>query len=87
MENREIKNMIAIGYMREEQITDIVDELAESIARTFSSLANLSPDAALYVLGELNSQLTHEEVDLVLKSRSDKLESIMDCIDLGELLE
>tara|TARA_R110000850_G_C9864430_1_gene456550 strand:+ start:302 stop:565 length:264 start_codon:yes stop_codon:yes gene_type:complete len=87
MENRELKSMIATGYVQEEHIANVVDELAESIARTFSTLANLKPEAAMFVLKELNSQLTQEEVDAVSESRNLRIESIMDSIDIDGLLE
>jgi len=87
MDNKQIKGMIATGYVLEEQVTMVIDDLSDSIARTFSTLANLNPEAAMHVMRELNSQLTQEKADLVTESREARIESIAAATNLESLLD
>lgn len=76
MDKEEISKAIATGVMLEEQVRNTSNELAKVICTNINLLANLSPNMAISLLEDLQSQLTKEEADKLTDSKQKTLESL-----------
>lgn len=84
MTTEEIKRMIAAGYQTEEVTKSTIQSLVDTIETSVSALATINPVFAASVLDDLAGQFTIEEAEELQQERDDRIEEIMQAINLGE---
>ena len=79
-----IKRAMATGMLLDQLKEDSVNHLAQSIAQSFSLLANLEPGVALDVLDQLNDQFNEEIAEELIKSRKEQISRVASMMNITD---
>ncbi len=79
-----IKKAIATGMFLQTKHDDTIDFLTESIASTFSMLANLDPNTALFVIQQLSEQFDEEIAEEQSLRIKESIEEVSSHVNITE---